>query len=79
MGAVSRMFSTLWYQLIITLPIFYILRQLMLEVVGEFYIKLPASFFQHPTFLFFVFFADLFRHRIVQDSQFVFWLLVMVE
>ncbi len=34
MGAVSRMFSTLWYQLIITLPIFYILRQLMLEAVG---------------------------------------------
>lgn len=79
MGAGSWMFSTSWHQLIITLPIFYIFRQLMLKAVGEFYIKLPASFFQHPIVLFFVFFADLFCHRIIQDSQFVFWLLVMVK
>lgn len=52
MGAGSRMFSTSWHQLIITLPIFYIFRQLMLKAVGEFYIELPASFFQHPTLYF---------------------------
>lgn len=78
MGAGSWMFSTSWHQLIITLPIFYIFRQLILKAVGEFYIKLPASF-PASNSLFFVFFADLFCHRIIQDSQFVFWLLIMVQ
>ncbi|MDQ1163426.1 hypothetical protein QE422_003794 [Chryseobacterium sp. SORGH_AS 447] len=51
-GSRSWMFSTSWHRLIITLPIFYIFKQLMLKAVGEFYIKLPASFFQHPTLYF---------------------------